>query len=164
MGGGPSYQLPVLLDSSDPSSFTTLVYEPYWNGVVAPGTWQQWNVDTGQFWSSKAYTSGTCAVVAGAGGAPFYNLAGLKAACPNAVVIGFGVNIGSNNPSYNVETDLVSFNGTAYDFQNPNVPTDKDQCKNGGYVNYTDAQGQPFKNQGQCVSSVAKQKGSGASL
>jgi len=37
--------------------------------------------------------------------------------CPNAVVAGFGVNIGSNNPSYNVLTDLVNFNGDVYDFE-----------------------------------------------
>lgn len=33
-------------------------------------------------------------------------------------------------------------------------PTNKDQCKNGGYVNFVDDSGQPFKNQGQCVSYV----------
>jgi hypothetical protein len=27
----------------------------------------------------------------------------------------------------------------------------KDQCRNGGWRNYTDAAGQPFKNQGQCI-------------
>jgi len=33
-------------------------------------------------------------------------------------------------------------------------PSNKDQCKNGGYKNYVDDNGQPFKNQGQCVSYV----------
>jgi NHL repeat-containing protein len=33
-------------------------------------------------------------------------------------------------------------------------PTTKDQCKDGGYVNYVDANNLPFKNQGQCVSYV----------
>jgi hypothetical protein len=36
-----------------------------------------------------------------------------------------------------------------------NTPTSKDQCKNGGWQNYTDANGTPFKNQGDCVSYVA---------
>lgn len=36
----------------------------------------------------------------------------------------------------------------------PPHPTDKDQCKKGGYVNYVDANNQPFPNQGQCVSYV----------
>jgi len=32
------------------------------------------------------------------------------------------------------------------------VPTSKDACKKNGYKNLTDANGNPFKNQGQCVS------------
>ena len=73
--------------------------------------------------------------------------------CPNAVVVGFGVNIGSNNPSYTVRTDLVDFNGTTYNFELYSVPTDKNQCKNGGYRTFNPPGG-PFKNQGQCVSFV----------
>jgi hypothetical protein len=34
------------------------------------------------------------------------------------------------------------------------VPTDKDQCKDGGWQNLADDQGEPFPNQGQCVSFV----------
>jgi hypothetical protein len=34
-------------------------------------------------------------------------------------------------------------------------PTALDQCKNGGWQDYTDASGTPFKNQGDCVSYVA---------
>jgi hypothetical protein len=149
--GDPSYQLLVNLDGT-PGSFTTFVYEPY-EQVAAPvvnGVWQTWDVDQGQFWSSRTVTTGTCAVLAGAGGPPFYTLAGLKAACPNAVVIGFGVNVGSFNPGYDVETDLVDFNGTVYDFQL--APTSKDECKNGGWQNYSNP---TFKNQGDCVSYVA---------
>jgi hypothetical protein len=123
-GGDPSYQLLVDLNGDAAGGFTTFVYEPYQNGVVIPGEWQQWDVDAGQFWSSRTVTDGTCVVVAGFGGAPFYTLAGLQATCPNAVVIGFGVNIGSNNPGYNVYTDGVTFNGTTYDFE---VTTDSDQ-------------------------------------
>lgn len=35
-----------------------------------------------------------------------------------------------------------------------NTPNNKDDCKNGGWQTLTDANGQPFKNQGQCVSST----------
>jgi hypothetical protein len=38
------------------------------------------------------------------------------------------------------------------------VPTDKDQCKKGGWRNLADDQGEPFKNQGQCVSFVMPAK------
>ncbi len=148
----PSYQLLVDLNGAATGGFTTFVYEPYENGTVVPGTWQQWDVDAGQFWSSRTVTDGTCSVVAGGGGAPFYTLAGLNAMCPNAVVVGFGVNIGSNNPSYDVYTDGVTFNGSVYDFELYKTPTSQNDCKKDGYKDLRDANGQPFKNQGQCVS------------
>jgi hypothetical protein len=34
------------------------------------------------------------------------------------------------------------------------VPTTVDECKNGGWQHYADANGTPFKNQGDCVSYV----------
>lgn len=160
IGGDASYQLPVCLggvvapSASNPSGcigFTTFVFEPYENGTVTPGVWQNWDVDAGQLWSSRSYSDGGCTVVAGGGGAPFYTLAGLKATCPNAVAVGFGVNIGSNNPAYNVEADLVSFNGTVYNFEPYVVANDKEQCKNGGWQAYRRADGSPFKNQGDCI-------------
>ncbi len=39
-------------------------------------------------------------------------------------------------------------------FNAANPPQSKDDCKNGGWLSRTDATGQPFKNQGQCVSSA----------
>ena len=154
----PSYQLRVDLNGTTTGGFTTFVYEPYQNGTVATGTWQQWDVDAGQFWSTRTFTAGTCAVVAGGGGAPFYTLAGLQATCPDAVVVGYGVNIGSNNPDYDVYTDGVVFNGVTNNFElvlPPTAPTSKDQCKNDGWKTFTNP---AFKNQGQCVSSVANGK------
>jgi len=157
-GGDASYQLATCLGGlvgSTCTGFTTFVFEPYENGTVTPGVWQQWDVAAGQMWSSKSYTDGSCSVSAGFGGAPFYTLAALKAACPNAVVDGFGVNIGSNNPSYNVEADLVDFNGTVYNFEPYAVATDKDACKDDGWKTLRAADGNNFKNQGACVSYVA---------
>jgi len=145
---------PGLTGTPNPTSFSTLVYEPYQGGggAVVPGVWQQWDVDQGLFWSSRTVVCSNGTINGTPGGPATYTLAQIKSMCPNAVVTGFGVNIGTNNPSYNVETDLVDFNGTTYDFEVHNVPTDKDQCKNNGYKDFTDANGQPFKNQGQCVS------------
>jgi hypothetical protein len=34
------------------------------------------------------------------------------------------------------------------------VPTSKAACKNGGWRNFGDGEGQPFRNQGRCVSYV----------
>jgi hypothetical protein len=161
----PSYQLVMCLGGATPTTctgFTTLVFEPYQNpalgtpgGVVIPNVWQQWDVDAGQFWSSRTYTDGgTCSVAAGSGGPPFYSLVALQTNCPNAVVVGFGVNIGTFNPSYDVYTDLFNFNGTTYDFEPYVIVSNRDQCKNGGYANVTRADGSPFKNQGDCIQYV----------
>lgn len=154
VGGDPSYQLVLCLGGLDVNGncvgFTTMVYEPYQNGGVTPGAWQQWDVDAGQFWSSRSYSSGSCVVTAGGGGLPFYTLSGLEAMCPAAVAVGFGVNIGSNNPSYDVYTDLVTFNDTTYDFEVHSTPSDKAQCKNGGWATFNPPAG-PFKNQGDCI-------------
>lgn len=154
----PSYQLQLCLGgvvNGGCVGFTTMVYEPYQNGTVHPTDWQFWNVDSGQFWSSRTYTDGQCTVMAGFGGAPFYTLQQLQQMCPNAVVGNVGVNVGSNNSGFFVRTDGFNFNGTVYNFELTNVPTNKDACKKDGYKNMTDANGNPFKNQGQCVSYVA---------
>ena len=49
-----------------------------------------------------------------------------------------------------VLVDNVVINGNIYTFE----PDSKDDCKNGGWQNFTSAPG-PFKNQGQCVSYFA---------
>jgi hypothetical protein len=159
VGGDASYQLATCLGGvvgTTCTGFTTFVYEPYENGTVTPGVWQSWDVAAGQMWSSRSYTDGAnCIVTAGGGGAPFYTLADLQTRCPSAVAVGFGVNIGSNNPSYNVESDLVNFNGTTYNFEPYVAVSDKDACKNDGWKTQVDANGNGFKNQGACVSYVA---------
>src|SRR3982750_1321097 len=94
-GADPSYQLPVCLGgfntpptATNPTGctgFTTFVFEPYQNNglgtpapVIVPNVWQQWDVDAGQFWSSRTVNAGgACIVVAGSGGPPFYSLASL---------------------------------------------------------------------------------------
>jgi hypothetical protein len=148
----PSYQLAV--DLKGTSGFTTLVYEPYWNGTVAPGTWQMWDVDAGLFWSSGTVTCSNGTVVGMAGGPPTYTLAQITAACPEAVVLGFGVNVGTYNPNYNVETDLVDFDGTSYDFERDVTATSVDQCKGNGWNSVARADGTAFANQGDCVQYV----------
>jgi hypothetical protein len=154
-GGAPSYQLAVNLCGPD-SGFTTFVFEPYENGTVTPAAWQSWDVDAGQMWSSRTVSCGASTVTAGAGGAPFYTLAGLQAAFPAAEVMAFGVNIGSFNPSYDVDADLVQFNETIYDFEVFSSPTDPEDCKKGGWSTFNPPSG-PYKNQGQCVSAVVPQ-------
>ena len=154
----PSYQLVMCLNGAPTScGFTTLVFEPYQNpqmGPIVPNAWQQWNVAAGLFWSTRTVNCSGGAVLGTPGGPATYTLSQIASTCPDAVVAGFGVNIGSNNPGYMVRTDGFNFNGTTYDFQLTNTPTSKDQCKDGNFVNFTDAQGQAFTNQGRCVSFV----------
>jgi hypothetical protein len=156
----PSYQLVMCLNGGTTSTtcgFSTLVFEPYQNplmGPIAPNVWQHWNVAAGLFWSTRTVTCSNGGVAGTPGGPATYTIGQVQTTCPSAVVIGFGVNIGTNNPSYVVRTDGFDFNGTTYDFQLTNPPTSKEQCKHGGFVNFTDAQGHPFTNQGQCVSFV----------
>lgn len=59
-------------------------------------------------------------------------------------------------PSYAQQALIQNWNvnGTVF-FAPPTTPTSAAQCKNGGWQNYTDANGTRFKNQGDCVSYVA---------
>lgn len=223
----PAYQLVTFLNGGT-TGFTTLVFEPYQNpaqGPIVPNTWQQWDVDSGLFWSTRTVTCSGGTILGTPGGPASYTLAQINTICPNAVVAGYGVNIGSNNPGYNVYTDLFNFNGTIYDFEpdsdgdgdgncadncptvaNPDQtdtdddgqgdacdsdddgdgvpdncdvdstpgsdidndndgiidgagcdtqigpPTTKDQCKNGGWMNFNTPR--TFKNQGDCIQYV----------
>lgn len=165
--GGPvhanaSFQLVVDLNGGDlTTGFSTLVYEPYWqNGLgdadpVLQGVWQEWDVDAGSFWSTRNFTEGTCITVNGAGGPPFYTLADLEEDCPDATVLGIGVNVGTNNPGYDINIDGVAFNDTLYNFELFEVASSKEACKKGGWMTLTDDLGNSFKNQGDCVSYVA---------
>jgi hypothetical protein len=156
----PSYQLVTCLNGavSGPmpvcNGFTTLVFEPYQGGqgAVIPGTWQEWDVDMGLFWSTRTVTCSNGVVLGSSGGPAIYTLSAIKVACPNAVVVQYGVNIGTNNPLYNVETDLFDFNGTIYDFEPFQVVRNKDECKDGGWRSVTREDGTTFRNQGDCVS------------
>lgn len=158
--GTASYQLVLCLGGlnlalSNPCvGFTTMVFEPYQNGYpVSANTWETYDVDAGQMWSSRSYNSASCSVVAGGGGAPFYTLPQLQTQCPSAVAIGFGVNIGSNNPDYEINVDLVKFNNTTYDFEVHSTPATAEDCKKGGWSTFNPPSG-PYKNQGQCVASA----------
>ena len=152
-GAAPSYQIPVFLNGT--AGFTTLVFEPYQNpleGAVTPGVWQKWDVANGLFWSSRTVACSNGTVVGTPGGPASYTLSQIRSLCPSAVTLGFGVNIGSNNPSYNVEADLVTYNGTTYNFEPTLSPSSKDACKDGGWSTFNTP---TFKNQGDCVSYIA---------
>jgi hypothetical protein len=55
-----------------------------------------------------------------------------------------------------VDIDNTTVDETLFTYEIPTVTT-KDQCKNGGWQNFVDDEGNSFKNQGDCVSFVATQ-------
>jgi hypothetical protein len=163
VSGGSPNQVPALnievdVNGAAPGGFTTLVFEPVYNtdqGVIADGVWQTWDAYNGGnaiWWSSNSIPS-----------APnrdtFVSWNTIVAANPNAVILGgFGVNQGSGNPALNASSDVLTIGSgedcITYDFEPYRVAATKEDCKNGGYNNVRDAQGNMFKNQGQCIQYV----------
>ena len=64
---------------------------------------------------------------------------------------------GFNTLSFTVNNCIMSRTGIDFTAtaQYTLYPTSTDQCKDGGWQNYTDKNGTPFKNQGDCVAYVA---------
>ena len=54
-----------------------------------------------------------------------------------------------------------SSGATTYDFELKNEPRNANQCRNNGFANFTDENGEAFKNQGQCVRFVRSQHNNG---
>jgi hypothetical protein len=126
--------------------------------VTVMNKWQQWDALHGCWWSNSQNNQGTSTE----------SLADYLALHPNATIVnsstGGGVHlvVGFASPTDQFDGNVDAFriatssSDTTYDFE-PNLPTptSKDQCKKGGWMNYADANGTPFKNQGDCVSYVA---------
>jgi hypothetical protein len=145
-----------------------VVYEPYQdegNGALQQNVWQDWDAYKGgsaKWWINTgggigcgqstpctwdtivtAYPNATIEE------GPNCGPGGAVAPCPGSL----GLNQGSGNAGALSYADAlyVSVGGskTTYNFELG--PTNKDECKNGGWMNY----GSTFTNQGDCVSFVA---------
>ncbi len=104
--------------STVPGNFATLVYEPYnqsgGNAGIVPDTWQQWDTlatspGDGEWWTTKIGSG------PGSQGDPqpwsfFVDL------YTDGQVVGYGYNLGSNNPNTITAADGVTFNSTTTDF------------------------------------------------
>jgi len=86
-----------------------------------------------------------------AGGQPLPNDAYLNSSYPGSYCDAGNPGVGS----FVLDTGCWTGNQPAIEVQAANPPTSTAQCKNGGWQNYTDANGTSFKNQGDCVSYVA---------
>jgi hypothetical protein len=91
-----------------PGNFATLVYEPYsqagGQAAILNDTWQLWDASGGLWWSTKN------------GQANLLTWADMKALYPDATVLGYGFNLGSNNPNLIVAGDGLTFGDTTTDF------------------------------------------------
>ncbi|GAC1444394.1 MAG: hypothetical protein NVSMB52_03740 [Chloroflexota bacterium] len=107
------------------------VYEPYFNGTVTPGLWQNWDARHGLWWGSHIYT-GPCSQ---------------SSPCPYDALIAMypgatagGVYFKAGGPwtfDGNVDAFTISVLGdtTVYDFEAR--PTSRQDCENGGYKAFT---------------------------
>jgi len=160
---GPTLAIALQFDvkyrSSDTSYDGRLVYEPYQNGQVTVGSgWQHWSPLDGIWWASHTGASngsdGLCPI------SDPCTWSTILAAFPDAEISGgtiFKAGSGWSSFDGNVDDFTIGVNGidTTYDFEaSPPAPTSKAECKNGGWQTYADAGGNPFKNQGDCVSYV----------
>lgn len=141
--------------------FTTLVFEPVYNttqAAVTSGVWQGWDAYLGgeAIWWSTRSINGTVAFV------EYDTWESIVAANPDATILGgYGLNQGSGSGEMIAANDALRLShgsvDVTYDFE-ALPPTDKDQCKDGGYQKFSDPS---FKNQGACVSYVQRgEKGS----
>ena len=138
-----------------------LVFEPYHEpslGPVQPGVWQTWNTLAGKWWLSGAGNparfpspvcsqSAPCTVAELLGHYPNIGIRDVPGQANTILKAGGGwTNFDGNTDALKVGIDGVT---TTYNFELG--PTNKDECKNGGWEGI-------FKNQGQCVSSFSSNK------
>jgi hypothetical protein len=157
---GPTLAIALQFDiryrSTDTAYGGRLVFEPYQNGAVTVGSgWRHWDASSGLWWASKTSPAGSNGLCPQSNPCP---LSTILSAYPNATLSqNLVLKAGSGWTGFtgNADALTVSTTGgsTTYDFE-PDVgpPTNKDQCKNGGWQSFTTP---TFKNQGDCVSYVA---------
>lgn len=170
VNGSASMQVGLDLNG-DTTWDTTLVYEPSlqretpWSVdplvPIQKGVWQQWNVDLGMFWSTESISNlgSPLELIGGDGTVSSYTLQDIKDGYPNAIILGYGVNVGVNAPGFDIRVDGVRLGDITYDFEYSSLytPPAKDLCKDDGWINLKTSEGIKFKNQGQCVSYTVPQ-------
>jgi len=175
MGGQAAYLILNVDTDNDGVTDDLLFFEPvYQNGTysgdsvpnqcgnplcVTPGQWQHWNALVGGWWSAND----------GFGGPPLHSLAGYEALHPGTKIVNRadgagGVRIAAGGgagawDNFDGNADAftigVSHNNTTYNFDLHTAPSNKDQCKDGGWQTFNpNRPAGPFKNQGDCIQFV----------
>lgn len=149
-GYGPSVNIEI--DPQGDDDFATLVWEANKAGhTISEATWQDWDTSAGDGWWTPSI--GFASDTPGSNQNPT-DLAGLLDHFgEDTTIVGFAVNVGRHGAmeAY-VDGIGVTLDGdtTFYDFE-PTAPTKQD-CKDDGW----EALG--YRNQGRCVSDVARQQ------
>lgn len=144
-GGSPRFQINV---TNGPTSGNIFVYigpPPSYTGC-APGIW----LNTGNL-AAPTNLVDTSQLPLGSFYDPYAN-AQLKYGSYQVT----GIQVVADGFSGILQTthvDNVQINNTTITFEKP-VPTNKDQCKNGGWMSMGRADGSGFKNQGDCIQYV----------
>jgi len=140
--GSPRFGI-VLSGSPNSAIFVYIGPPPNYQGC-APNVW----TNTGNLLTPSSFVDATQL-----GGAFYEPWAAAQAQFSGQQVIDIFI-VSDNGPgpsfSQTVLIDNTNVNGTLYTYE----PTSKDDCKDGGWQNFTFSPG-PFKNQGQCVSFFA---------
>ena len=171
-GQAPYIILQVDLDGNlaTTTDRTLLFFEPVYQTAaffpsnpqpaLALDTWQGWDALNGGWWS----TTGVAGATPGTGVKPLSDVIALypNAAIYNStplsgvlggvrIVAGFGEGAWDNFIG-NVDAFTIGVgpDSVTYDFELFSAPTDKAQCKNGGWATFNPPVG-PFKNQGDCI-------------
>lgn len=137
-----------------PGDYAVLVWEPlYTEESTEAGVWLQRSPSSsdGGWWSpANGFTTGAVGPL----GFRTYTAGWdeVQDALPLATVLGIGINQGGGNQGLASEVDLLQVNSTVYDFGL--APGAKDECKKGGWAQF---EAPAFRNQGDCVSYVARQ-------
>ncbi|HEX8591247.1 MAG TPA: hypothetical protein VF696_00645 [Candidatus Paceibacterota bacterium] len=148
MGGSPRFQIRVDTGSGIKNIFSYLGATPNYTGCPL-NTW----VDSGDLLSSGR-TLDTSQLPGGTFYDSYEHALSAYGSYP-VVSVQLVVDAGwaSGDAEQTVIFDNVEIDGTTHDFTPspppPAEPTNKDQCKNGGWKTFTNPS---FKNQGQCVS------------
>lgn len=151
-----------------------MVFEPYRNNVdtmgrtITDNTWQSWTTLEPEAVWWMTWSAGAEAQYGLSNPCPqstpcttaevldWFPNAGFNAGTGNALTLKAGSGW-SNFTGYADVPYVGSTTNTYWDFEPAlSTPTTKEQCKNDGWQGYTAQDGTPFKNQGQCVSMVAR--------
>lgn len=147
-----------------------LVFVPGDNGIVTQNNWKEWDTirNGTALWR---YSGATWPVTGGSGTVPKtwsqiltdYPIARIRVTDAH-----MGIRVGEPYESgYTENIDSFSFgvsdgqggeNLTIFNFEPNSSPTSPDQCKGNGWRMFNPPAG-PFKNQGECVSSVVSNRG-----